>query len=171
MIADLKDREQNTVTTFVIVNFSHHEHLHLPKDHIVAFAEKDHNDGKILEICTMEQLEKDVPRNWIPERKCQEKMSEFFENPFMKKDDDFLKSPVEAPVHRKVLLEDKNTSPKTRQVFDELCQKFEDIISKNSGDIGKTMLVEMEIETGNLPPPHQSPTHYHSSTMSGFRKK
>ena len=83
------------------------------KGSVVAFAEKDCNDGKILEICTMEQLEKDLPRNWIPERKCQEKMSEFFKNPFMKKDDEFLKSPVEAPVHRKVLLEDKNTSPKT----------------------------------------------------------
>ena len=163
MIADLKDREQNTITPFVIVNFSHHEHLHLPKDHIVAFTEKDHNDGEILEICTMEQLEKDLPRNWIPERKHQEKMSEFFENPFMKKDDDFLKSPADAPVHRKVLLEDKNTSRKTWQAFDELCQKFKDIISKNSGDIGKTMLVEMEIDTGNHPPPsHQSPTHYFS---------
>ena len=153
MIADLKDREQNILTPFVIVNFSHHKHLHLPKDHIVAFTEKDCNDGKILEICTMEQLKKDLPRNWIPERKHQEKMSQFFENPFMKKDDDFLKSPAEAPVHRKVLLEDKNTSPKTRQAFDELCQKFEDIISKNSGDIGKTLLVEMEIDTGNHPPP------------------
>ena len=45
-------------------------------------------------------------------------------------------------------------SPKTWQTFDELCQKIEDIISKNSGDIGKTMLVEMEIDTGNQPPPH-----------------
>ena len=152
MIADLKDREQNSITPFVIVNFSHHKHLHLPKDHIVAFTEKDCNNGEILEICTMEQLEKDLPRNWIPERKCQEKMSEFFENPFMKIDDDFLKSPAEAPVHRKVLLEDKNTLPKTWQAFDKLCQKFEDIISKNSGDIGKTMLVEMEIDTGNHPP-------------------
>ena len=154
MIADLKDREQNTITPFVIINFSHHKHLHLPKDHVVVFAEKDCNDGEILEICTMEQLEKDLTRNWIPERKCQEKMSEFFKNPFMKKDDDFLKSPEEAPVHRKVLLKDKNTLPKTRQAFDELCQKFEDIISKNSGDISKTMLVEMEIDTGNHPPPH-----------------
>ena len=152
MIADLKSREQNTITPFVIVNFSHQKHLHLPKDHIVAFTGKDCNDGEILEICTMEQLEKDLPRNWIPERKCQEKMSEFFANPFMKKDDDFLKSPAEAPVHRKVLLEDKNTLPKTQQAFDELCQKFENIISKNSGDIGKTMLVEMEIDTGNHPP-------------------
>ena len=85
MIADLKDKVPNTVTPFVIVNFSHHEHLHLPKDHVVAFAEKDCNEGEILEICTMEQLKKDLPRNWIPERKCQEKLSEFFENPFMQK--------------------------------------------------------------------------------------
>ena len=152
MIADLKDRELNTITPFIIVNFSHDEHLHLPKDHVVAFAEKDCNDGEILEICTMEQLEKDLPRNWIPERKCQEKMSEFFENPFMPKEVDFLKSAAEASVHRKVLLEDKNSSPKTQQAFDELCQKFKDIISKNSGNIGKTMLVEMEIDTGNYPP-------------------
>ena len=152
MIADLKDREPNTVTPFVIVNFSHHEHLHLPKDHVVAFAEKDCNEGEVLEICTMEQLEKELPRNWIPERKRQEKFSEFFENPFMQKDDDFLKPPAEAPVHRKVLLEDKNISPKTQEAFDKLCEKYDDIISKNSGDIGKTMLVEMEIDTGNHPP-------------------
>ena len=69
MIADLKEREPNTVTPFVIVNFSHHEHLHLLKDHIVAFTEKDCNEGEMLEICTMEQLEKELPRNWIPERK------------------------------------------------------------------------------------------------------
>ena len=62
MIADLKEREPNTVTPFVIVNFSHHEHLHLPKDHVVAFAEKDCNEGEVLEICTMEQLEKELSR-------------------------------------------------------------------------------------------------------------
>ena len=72
----------------------------------------------------------------------------------MQKEDDFLKSPAEAHIHRKVLLEDKSTSPKTWQAYDELCQKFEDIISKNSGNIGKTMMVEMEIETGNHPPHH-----------------
>ena len=146
MIADLKDREPNMVTPFITVNFSHHEHLHLPKDHVVAFAEK------VLEICTMEQLERDLPRKWIPERKCQEKLGEFFKNPFMQKEDDFLKSPAEAPVHRKVLLEDKNISSKTQEAFDELGKRYNDIISKNSGDIGKTMLVEMKIDTGNHPP-------------------
>ena len=61
MIADLKDRPADAVMRFVIVNFSHHEHLHLPKDHVVAFAEKDSNEGEVLEICTMEQFEKEIP--------------------------------------------------------------------------------------------------------------
>ena len=123
MIADLKDREPNATTPFVIVNFTHHKHLHLPKNHVVAFTEKDCNEGEVLEICTMEQLERDIPRNCIPERKQQEKLSEFFENPFMKKDNDFLKLPAEAPVHRKVLLEDKNISPKMQEAFDKMCNK------------------------------------------------
>ena len=149
MIADLK---LDMVTLLVIINFSHHEHLDLLKDHIVAFTEKNCNEEEILEIYTMEQLEKDLPRNWIPERKHQEKLSESMENPFMQKEDDFLKSPAEALVHRKVLLEDKNISSNTRETFEELRKKYNGIISKNSGNIGKTMLVKMEIDTGNHPP-------------------
>ena len=67
MIADLKDRKPDTMTPFVIVNFSHQKYLHLPKDHVVAFAEKDCNEGEVLEICTMEELERHLPRKWIPE--------------------------------------------------------------------------------------------------------
>ena len=154
MIADLKDRKPDTVTPFIIVNFSHHEYLHLPKDHVIAFAEKDcNNESNVFEICTMEELEKKLPRNWIPECKRQEKMTELFENPFMKTQDDFLKSPAEAPSHRKVLLEDKDISLKTQKAFEQLCDRYDAIISKDSGNIGKTMLVEMEIDTGNQPPP------------------
>ena len=80
----------------------------------------------------------------------------------MKKKDDFLKSLAEAPAHRKVLLEDKGISPKDTKAFEKLCERYDKIISKNSGYIGKTMLVEMEIDTGNHPPPplHPNPTHY-----------
>ena len=80
-------------------------------------------------------------------------MTELFINPFMKKKDDFLKSPAEAPTHRKELLEDKDISPKTQKAFERLCERYDEIISKNSGDICKTMLVEMEIDTGNHPLP------------------
>ena len=116
MIADLKDRQIGAVTPFIIVNCSQYEHLHLPKDHIVAFTEKVSNEGEVLEICTMEQLEKEIPRNWIPSRKRQEKMNEFFENPFEMRKDDFLKSPAEVPVHRKGLLEDKDPPQNTEGI-------------------------------------------------------
>ena len=54
MIADLKDREPNMITPIVIVNFSHHEHLHLLKDHVVAFAKK--------KTATKEKCWKSAPR-------------------------------------------------------------------------------------------------------------
>ena len=115
MIADLRNREPNTVTPFIIVNFSHHEHLHLPKDHVIAFIEKDRNEGEVLEICTMEQLEKDLPRNWIPERKRQEKLSEFFENPFMQKKDNFLNPQQKHPYTEKFYSETKTSPPKHKK--------------------------------------------------------
>ena len=54
-------------------------------------------------------------------------------------------------------MEDKNISSETRTAFEQLCEKYDDIISKNSGDIGKTMLIEMEIDTGNHPPVASKP--------------
>ena len=125
---------------------------YISKDHVVAFAEADNSEGEVLELCTMEELEQEIPRNWVPKRKIEEKVSELFENPFMRKKDDFLKSQADVPTHRKVLLEDKDISPKTKAAFETLCEKYDDIISKNNGDIGKTMLIEMEIDMGNHPP-------------------
>ena len=117
MIADLKDRKPDMVTPFVIVNFSHHEYLHLPKDQVIAFTEKDCNEIDVFEICTMEELEKELPRNWIPERKRQEKMTELFKNPFMKKQDNFLKSPAETTSHRKSAIGRQRHFPKDPKSF------------------------------------------------------
>ena len=64
----------------------------------------------------------------------------------------FIKSPVEVEAHRKVDLEDQVITEKTKVQFDELCDQFKDIISQGSDDIGKTLLVEMDIDTGDSPP-------------------
>ena len=69
LIADLKEKEKGNTTPFIIINFSHQEYLHLPKDHVVAFAEKDCTEGEVLELWTMEELEQELPRNWIPKEK------------------------------------------------------------------------------------------------------
>ena len=64
----------------------------------------------------------------------------------------FIKSPAEFEAHRKVDLKDNKIKEETRQEFNKLCDRFDDIISKGSDDIGKTLLVEMDIDTGDSPP-------------------
>ena len=66
----------------------------------------------------------------------------------------FIKSPAEVETHRKVDLKDAPIKEETKGKFSDLCDQFDSIISKGSGDIGKTLLVEMDIDTGNSPPPH-----------------
>ena len=63
----------------------------------------------------------------------------------------FIKSPAEVKANRKVDLEDKKIKGETRQEFNKLCDQLDEIISKGSNDIGKTLLVEMDIETGDSP--------------------
>ena len=41
MTVDLSDKSDTSVMPFVIVNFSPSEYLHLPKDQVVTFVEKD----------------------------------------------------------------------------------------------------------------------------------
>ena len=64
----------------------------------------------------------------------------------------FIKSPAEVEAHRKVNLEDKKIKEETRQEFNKLCDQFDDIISKGSDDIGKSLLIKMDIDTGDSPP-------------------
>ena len=63
----------------------------------------------------------------------------------------FIQSPAEVEAHRKDNLEDKKIKEETRQEFNKLCDRFDDIISKGSDDIGKTLLMDMDIDTGDSP--------------------
>ena len=49
-------------------------------------------------------------------------------------------------------LKDAPIKEETKGKFNNLCDQFDSIISKGNGDIGKTLLVEMDIDTGNSPP-------------------
>ena len=64
----------------------------------------------------------------------------------------FITSPADIDVHRKVELQDAEVSEEHQNAFKELCNEFKDIFSVDSSDIGKTPLVEMEIDTGDSPP-------------------
>ena len=70
---------------------------------------------------------------------------------------DFLISPGDIYPSRKVELKDAEVSLETLQKFEDLCDKYQEAFSKNNQDIGKTQLIEMEIDTGNSVPLAQSP--------------
>ena len=69
----------------------------------------------------------------------------------------FITSPADIEVHRKVELQDTDISDEQQQAFRELCTEFKDIFSTDSGDIGKTPLLEVEIDTGDSMPITQKP--------------
>ena len=76
----------------------------------------------------------------------------------------FITSPADVERHRRVILQDAELSNKDREQFEELCQEFDDIFSKEAGDIGKTPLITMEIDTGDSPPVCQRPYKFTTKT-------
>ena len=164
LFADLSERTKDSVTPFVIVNLSNDQYLEFPENHAVAFAEKDDTEGEVFEI---EQVDT-TPRNWIPVRSVAEIAkidTETNLHSILTSASNFIKSPVEVKAHRKVDLEDKKIKQETRQEFNKLCDRFDDIISKGSDDIGKTLLVEMDIDTGDSPPNSFQTLHFVTKTL------
>ena len=83
-----------------------------------------------------------------------EEDNEVSQNPKEKK---FITTPADIEVHRKTNLQDADISDEHQNAFKELCHEFKDIFLVDLGDIGKTPLVEIEIDTGNSPPITQKP--------------
>ena len=70
---------------------------------------------------------------------------------------DFLISPGDIYPSRKVELQDAEVSEETLQRFEKLCEDQQDAFSKKNRDIGRTQLIEMEIDTGESVLLAQSP--------------
>ena len=70
---------------------------------------------------------------------------------------DFLISPGDIYPNRKVELQDAPIREETRTNFEDVCDHYQEAFSKNNRDIGRTQLIEMEIDTGNSVPLAQSP--------------
>ena len=64
----------------------------------------------------------------------------------------FITSLADIDVHRKVDLQDAEITKEHQEAFKELCDEYKDIFSVDSGDIGKTLLLDMEIDAGDSPP-------------------
>ena len=70
---------------------------------------------------------------------------------------DFLISPGDIYPSRKVKLQVADVSEEMLQKFELLCEEQHEVFSKSNQDIGKTQLIEMEIDTGGSVPLAQSP--------------
>ena len=70
---------------------------------------------------------------------------------------DFLISPGDIYPNHKVELQDAPIAEDTKRKFKDICDHYTDAFSKNNKDIGRTQLIEMEIDTGNSVPLAQSP--------------
>ena len=70
---------------------------------------------------------------------------------------DFLTLLADIYPNRRVELEDAKICEKTKESFAQLCDRYDDVFSKNNQDIGKTTLIKMEINTGDSLPVAQGP--------------
>ena len=80
----------------------------------------------------------------------------------MKKDQnaipsDFITSPADVAGPRKADLQDFEVTTEETEAFNKLCDKYADVFSDNSGDIGRTPLIKMDIDTRENPPVCQRP--------------
>ena len=66
-------------------------------------------------------------------------------------------SPGDIYLNRKVELQDAEITDKTRNQFEEMCNRHPDAFSKNNKDICRTTLIEIEIDTGDSLPVTQNP--------------
>ena len=137
----------------VVINFLT-DSVYLSKGEIMGFMQSQSLD--ISEIVTKTSTEPSLilleEDNDIEELKDQ-KRKITLENTEKK----FITSPADIDVHRKVELQDAEVTEAQQNAFKELCDEYKDIFSTDSSDIGKTPLIEMEIDTGDSPPITQKP--------------
>ena len=121
-------------------------------------VEEEELTGQIAEIFTegtANQHEKEENSRELLWKK--EEIEDQWENIQEVVESDFLTSPADIYPNRRVELEDAEISEETKGHFAQLCSQYKDVFSKNNQDIGKTTLIEMEIDTGDSLPVAQSP--------------
>ena len=137
------DRINNNLIPFLMINLRE-DSVYLPKGHVVGFLESECID--ISEIMTENMATKKVidEKYDILEEKNLEQVT--FAIP-----SDFITSPADVEGPRKAELQDYEVTEEELKSFQELCDKYSDVFSEISGNIGKTPLIQMNIVTGDSP--------------------
>ena len=163
----LNEKYHNLCVIPMIHNVNVHRTEHLPLV-VINFASDDVylSKGKTLGFMQIQSLEiSEIMTETSTEPSpiiCEDDDNEVLEKQegeFKKENIEkkFITSPADIEVHRKVELQDANITDEQWQAFKDLCMEFIDIFSTDSGDIGKTPLLEVEINTGDSLPITQNP--------------
>ena len=148
-----KDIHKTEIVPLVVINLLADD-ISLLKREVMGFMQNQSLDiTKIVtEISTEPSpifLEEDNDME-VLQGKVEERISE-------SKEKKFITSPADIEVYQKIKLQDADVSDEQQNAFKALCSEFRDIFSVDSSDIGKTPLIEMEIDTGDSPPITQKP--------------
>ena len=121
------------------------DYIFLPKEQVVGFLDAECIDvSKIeLDIATVTVNAMDIPTT------IKEKV--------MKKDQsaipsDFITSPADVAGPHKANLQDLEVMVEETKAFNKLCEKYAKVFSDNSGEIGRTSQIKMDIDTRGNPP-------------------
>ena len=68
-----------------------------------------------------------------------------------------ITSPADIHPRTKPKLNDADITLEWKQKFEGLYEKYRKVFSKDSADIGKTPIIQIEIDTGDNPPVSQRP--------------
>ena len=143
------DNTNTTPIPFVMINLGE-DYIFLPKGQVVGFLDAECIDvSEIdLDIAAVTVNTMDIPTT------IKEKV--------MKKDQsaipsDFITSPADVAGPRKANLQDLEVMAEETKAFNKLCEKYADVFSDNSSDIGRTSVIKMDIDTGANPPVCQRP--------------
>ena len=143
------DDTNQTLIPFVMVNLGE-DHIFLPKRQVVGFLDPECIDISEIEldIATIAVNAIDSPTT-IQEKTAKKSQCDI--------PSDFITSPADVAGPHKANLQDFKVTEDETNTFKKLCEKYSDVFSENSGDIGRTSLIKMDIETGDNPPVCQRP--------------
>ena len=126
------------------------DHVFLPKGQVVGFLDPECIDISEIEldIATIAVNAIDSPTT-IKEKVSNKSQCDM--------PSDFITSPADVAGPHKANLQDFKVTEEETKAFKKLCEKYADVFSENSGDIGRTSLIKMDIDIRENPPVCQRP--------------
>ena len=126
------------------------DHVFLPKSQVVGFLDPECIDISEIEI---EIITIAINAIETPPAVKEKKLN----TPQPDIPSDFITSPADVVGPHKASLQGFKVTEEETKAFNNLCEKYPYVFSENSGDIGRTSLVKMDIDTRENPPVCQRP--------------